>query len=635
VEPIEASTSGEDSAEESDGSTCAPEPPLIVTVEDFGEVDIEAPIRELCVADPARMCSAYSQSAVAVSKDGNSRAQRVYSLLSAVCGINLRPSNQAAPWVPMWTLASGTRSATPDDFRGAQTEAFSSIVSRIENPGLRARIADIAWCNNRRDGRSAAAAIDAYCDCVVRLLNGTLGAAHGHATPSDAYPLMHRAMLLSKLSTSRNRRPPRVAETFEVLYRAAREQGDVTTFVRLTDIALEYSLREANVAAADLEAVASSTPVGTFPIAVKMAWDLAARLYHNVGDKGARQRCLKGIVEQLLAMREHVKGAAAAEANWIEQALLVLRHVDGMEDLEHGLEIELKRLQKASLKQMGSMEIDLQLEGIPERVAELFGQLSLSESLKRFAFVTKSRDPEKLRAEALEQRREAPLMSMMPFSHVDGAGRTESKSAGAPNVGEPDETWYFRIIGQSERIRRARMVRGCIEPARAIAHARFGISERHFNAIVGLSVFIPEEQKPIMALGFTRFFQGDFMSAAYVLIPQLEPCLRHLLKIIGIDPSKRRDDGTEEDLSLGVLLTRFRTQLEKIIPAAAVFEINLLFNAKPGPELRHEMAHGQISAGACFSDDLVYAGWFLFHLCCMFVLADWEQIVTPQLAEDE
>jgi hypothetical protein len=66
-----------------------------------------------------------------------------------------------------------------------------------------------------------------------------------------------------------------------------------------------------------------------------------------------------------------------------------------------------------------------------------------------------------------------------------------------------------------------------------------------------------------------------------------------------------------------------------------VFEINRLFNAKPGPEFRHEIAHGQIGAAGCFSDDAYYANWLLFHICCLFVLPAWEEIVTPQLIEDE
>jgi hypothetical protein len=55
-----------------------------------------------------------------------------------------------------------------------------------------------------------------------------------------------------------------------------------------------------------------------------------------------------------------------------------------------------------------------------------------------------------------------------------------------------------------------------------------------------------------------------------------------------------------------------------------VFEIDLRFNAKPGSEVRHELAHGQIGAGGCFSDVMYYANWFMYHLCCLFILQDWD-----------
>jgi hypothetical protein len=137
-----------------------------------------------------------------------------------------------------------------------------------------------------------------------------------------------------------------------------------------------------------------------------------------------------------------------------------------------------------------------------------------------------------------------------------------------------------------------------------------------------------------MALGFARLFQGDFMSATHLLIPQLEPCLRHLLKINGNDPAKRRDDGTEEDLSLSGLYSRFRSDIEQILTPAIASEIDLLFNAKPGPALRHELAHGQISAAACFHQDVYYGNWLIYHLCCVPMIQSWDALVTPQLAEE-
>ena len=78
-------------------------------------------------------------------------------------------------------------------------------------------------------------------------------------------------------------------------------------------------------------------PLGTYPVAVKRAWDLAARLYHNLNDQAGRQRCLKAAVQQTLAMREEVKGSAGAEAGWVMDALQQLRHVEGEEKLEYDL----------------------------------------------------------------------------------------------------------------------------------------------------------------------------------------------------------------------------------------------------------------------------------------------------------
>jgi hypothetical protein len=103
---------------------------------------------------------------------------------------------------------------------------------------------------------------------------------------------------------------------------------------------------------------ARAIPHGSYPIAVKSAWDLAARLYHSLKDPASRQRCLLGAVEQTLAMRGQVSGAGA-EASWVMEALQQLRHVQGQEELELKLEADLRRLQKESLKQMGSFELDL------------------------------------------------------------------------------------------------------------------------------------------------------------------------------------------------------------------------------------------------------------------------------------
>ena len=154
MEPCELSRPGQDPTAESGLNRHELEPSRIVTAEDFEAVDIEAPIRELGIADPHAMFAPYNQVIAAANEAGNAQAQRVYVLLRDICGMFLQPSSRAAPWVPMTTY-NGIRSVIAEDFRGPQTGVLSSIVGQIVNAGLRARIAAIARSNNRRDGRSA------------------------------------------------------------------------------------------------------------------------------------------------------------------------------------------------------------------------------------------------------------------------------------------------------------------------------------------------------------------------------------------------------------------------------------------------------------------------------------------------
>ena len=608
---------------------------VLVTAADFEAVDFEAPIRGIDIADAHEFYQIFARASVEARERGELRSEKVYRLLAQLCSMFMRPSDPGNVWQPVLTWTNGTQSPTADTFHGEQTTVLASVVSSITSLALKARISDIAWSNQRRDGASSAAAIEGYTELAAALLDGRLKTSHGQQPMRDAVRFMHRAMQIAKITTKRIRRPAKIGEVFETMYAAARDTRDIWSFVTLADLGMDFGLRQPVAAAAELETAASGIPAGTYPMAVKRAWDLAAQLHTNLKDPASRQRCLKQAVMQTLAMREEVKHSPAAEASWVSNALLELRHVDGMDDLKRTLEGELRALQQAAQKHVASFEIDLQIGDTREKITEHFSTLSLSECLKRFALLTRSRDPVKLRKEALEVAKAAPLMAMMSAVHLDAEGRTEARSSGAPHHGEPDESWYRRMIGQSEKLHRARMISAALDPARLVIQARFGISERHLRAIIGFSSFAPESQKPILALGFVRLFQGDMMSATHLLIPQLEPCLRHLLKVNGHDPSRRRDDATEEDHSLSGLFAHYRAELETILTPSIASEIDLLFNAKPGPELRHELAHGQLSAGACFHEDVYYGNWLIYHLCCLFVMHAWDQVVTPDLAQEE
>lgn len=163
---------------------------------------------------------------------------------------------------------------------------------------------------------------------------------------------------------------------------------------------------------------------------------------------------------------------------------------------------------------------------------------------------------------------------------------------------------------------------------------RFPLEERHFAPIANMSPFVPYGHEHLFALGFARLWQGDYASAAHLLIPQLENSLRYVLLNANRDSSKIKPDLLQEDRSLSGLLQWLRPQLEEVFGADLVNEIDLLFNYRAGPALRHEMAHGKMSAGACYHRSGIYACWLIYQLTCLPLIRHWKDKVGPAIEQE-
>lgn len=609
---------------------------LFAGADQFAAVDLNAPIRQVVECHCHALEGAYSTAFKRAEAEGDEAAHRVYLLLANLVDIRLTPEDRAQPWQSMIVWANGSRSAIPDDFRGAQTEILAAQLDRIQHPVLRARIADIVWTNDRARAAAADIAIDAYCECAEGLLSGRLKAAY-EKKGLASFDLVHcvqRALQLAYARAKKVKRraelPDRVKATLSTAYDQAVREAAFVVFCQLAQLALNYALREPLDVARDAERVAGAGASGQYAMAVQGVWELGAHLYHTLKDDEGRRRCQIGALDQTFAMRKQV-GSAGAEAHWVMEALQALRHISGMDDLKAELESDLRRLQKASLDEMTPFSITVDVTEEHAQIVEFFDGLSLSDSLAHFAFLSRSPTREDLRKEALEDLAKSPLGGIFAPVHLDGLGKQIAKAAGAPLKGEPDESWFLYTIDQAESRRRQMTVEAAIDPARAVIAARFNIAERHFRPIVGRSPLVPQEHELLMALGFARLFQGDHMSATHLLVPQLEPCLRQLLRIAGYEPAKRRDNGTEEDLDLVHLLNWKRAELDALLTPPIAYEIERLFTARPGPAIRHAVAHGLIGAGGCYHYNAVYSCWLIYRLCVLTLANVWKEHVAPEL----
>ena len=144
------------------------------------------------------------------------------------------------------------------------------------------------------------------------------------------------------------------------------------------------------------------------------------------------------------------------------------------------------------------------------------------------------------------------------------------------------------------------------------------------------SAFVPKDTVATYGRGFLRFFQGDFTSGLYILTPLLENSLRHVLKSHGHDVTNFDDSTmTQQDRTISVLFEQMRQELDSIFGLAITTDIENVFLRKPGPYLRHSLAHGLLPDGAPYGADAIYGCWLLFHLCMLPLFPIRTQLVLP------
>jgi hypothetical protein len=74
---------------------------------------------------------------------------------------------------------------------------------------------------------------------------------------------------------------------------------------------------------------------------------------------------------------------------------------------------------------------------------------------------------------------------------------------------------------------------------------------------------------------------------------------------------------TQQDRTISSLFEQMRPQLDSILTTANTADIERVFLTKPGPYLRHALAHGLLHDGDPYGADAIYACWLIFRLCLL------------------
>ncbi|AXS03443.1 TPA: DUF4209 domain-containing protein [Klebsiella pneumoniae] len=611
-------------------SDMATMPVVLAVADDFAVFNFDSLLPESASCDYHELNNQLEASA----RSSDETQKSVYELFKAICSFHFRADDPVQPWGPVWSGPNG-RSYIPSDFRGEQNDILSNVVIKIENRLLRARVADIIWTNDKRKKDAATIAINTYCELIDTYSNRSLQEGNyntfNHMGKLEQF--LRRVFDIASLTQKKNSFPKNIQSAFDVVYAKALELKLYIVFERVARLGANKKIIDWSVVAKDAKRLASKTDANTNPDVVKKVLYLAASAFEKNGDNDSKRECQENAVEQTLKMREHVS-QASAKAYWTSIAIGELRSVGGHKERIAALIAELRDFQMSSRDEFATFTIPIDADKEREETSKIYSELSLSACLHEFALAPYIISKSDLRHHADTVRKESFFSNFMGGVHTDIEGKVYAKTPAVSVDGNPSDEWYKSRHIRTLDLFYHHFASGFVDPVRYCLSTRFSIEERHFESISALSSFVPGGHEHIFSLGFSRFFQGDYASASYLLIPQLENSIRFYMHTLNRETSKLDNELLQEDRSLSGMLESLRPELEQVFGGDLINIIDLLFNYKPGPSLRHEIAHGKLSAGGCFSASAIYACWLIYRLVCWPLLDCWVEYIAPSIEEN-
>lgn len=581
-------------------------------MDDFNACGWREALEEARREDYSSMWQQLSSRARKATEEGNLEAGKVLWLLADACSMMLKPNSSNKPFAP-FIVMDGKRSALPEDFKNEDIEFFSQIIPFIDEPKLCARISDIAWLLSKpRNLRHALSAIDNYRSIEI-------GTESWIRDGRDGRECWDRAIQLClMLQAGAGERLKEIeSKIVEALKESLPEDGYLANW--LADLLSKHHLgvKDNRDIAEKLEALATYFEDSGDLHRARDYLDAASEWYKKSED--APQSTVM-IVRNAECWVKEAINMVAASFYFYESAIHKYRTIPKALRDQHNVEeriVELRGLmneaRENSLNEMGKItsgSIDIS-ELIENSVKAVKGK-ELSEALLQFANVYRGARADKIRSFSEEMIRNHPLRSLFAATHMSSDGRVIAKKPAADLGGENQESVIWPEMVKHYAMELSLVVQGDIWPALEVIRQEHRLKEADFYSVVKRSPVVPPDRIRLMAKAIFQGFDGDFISALHLLIPQIENLVRYHLKQHGEKTTNIDINGIENENGLSTLMDN--SKVEDIFGKDLSFELKAIFCDPFGPNLRNELAHGLIGYEESQNIYSIYAWWLTFRL---------------------
>ena len=556
----------------------------------------------------------YAAAKQAIDEDRQAHG-KVLSLLAGACSMMLSPDSSNEPFKPSIVL-DGQRSIIPDDLSETDVAFFAEIVETIDDPWLKARLADIVWFLQRPRPQSvkfALVAIDSYrtipldTDTWVR----------------DGGKCWQRAINLARLlgAGAGERLAEMEASIIEAFTSVTREDGFLGIW--LADLLKSNSpgRDHSTTIATKLESLAREFEgEGEFHEA-RAYFQASVHWFTESGDDEKSTEMTVAVAEgwgkEAIARVSSDQPSHMVAASFYENAIQTYRTIPRSERATYRVDERIAELRRClnesgerSLDEIGVISTPGQdISQIVKNARNAVKGKALDEALK--AFVNLSRmNVKELRESATELLHNSPLQALIPATVMSPDGRVIAKRPGmnlsTTSSGDDEEVIYSKMV-ENYRIQVDLVVQGCIWPAQEVLLLEHRLRESDFVNLARNSPIVPIGRELLYGKALFAGYDRDFVTSLHILVPQIEHMVRYHLKQAGVQTTNIDSNGIESENGLSSLMDL--PQTKEIFGEDLSFEIRALFCDPFGPNLRNNLAHGLLDDRACYSPDVIYAWW--------------------------
>lgn len=564
-------------------------------------------------------------------ESGDLHSWRVSYLLYAIFTFSFSKSGGIVGFEPKAILYPN-RSYRPSDVNEQFESALNAIAKISNNHFVNARIYDILWSNNRRDANSAKYAINAYAKLIDEATVQLAKLKNDNGLPLfDVVDLLERAITISAMVNGRKKELDEVITTSAIsLYKELVSLNIFSGFYRLTHTLFFYDLYNTMDLAFNAESIADIYINESFFDAVKQLFSLGALLYERAGDSDSSKRCKLKSAEITLSQTNYSQ-SASLKAHWFRQSIGEFRSIGGMEEKIKHIRNELESIRDAINDDLHLFSVSSDLTDVVEETYNIYEELNFSDVLKVLIQRFKCPSIEKIIEQAKVDVKQFAFLSMSSQNIFDDKGRVIAVVPALNTYGEiPKETAILNFL-RNYHLEHLIYVCGEFEIVRKQVVRFTVLNENSFDAITHQSPFVPPGYVEIFSKGFYKLWQGDYISACYILIPQLENSIRWVLESRNMETTKIDPRLLEEATSITQMLNNFKEELESIFGEDIVLTMDLLFNKKGGPALRHQLAHGRLTSNHCNSSTSIFACCFIFYLTGLPLYRVWNEAIGPHI----